>query len=168
MEPRIAERSSERLRTDLALADRHEDDAAVELGWELLGILYDRRWFIAGVCVLIGIAAVVLTLLMPNQYRAETRVLQPEGGDLGIGGLLQSVAPGAASLLGGESGSFTRYLAILDARTMMEAAVEEFDLEAVYDLDPGDPEALSSAIKELRARTEFVVVFKAHYKFGPG
>lgn len=118
---------------------------------------------IAATVLLVAVVAVVGTLLMPNQYRAETRVLQPEGGDLGIGGLLQSVAPGAASLLTGQGGGFTRYLAVLNARTMMEEVVEEFDLVDVYELDPTDPATPARAIEELRDRTTFEVSLDFDY-----
>ncbi|MEO1076505.1 MAG: Wzz/FepE/Etk N-terminal domain-containing protein, partial [Bacteroidota bacterium] len=140
-----------------------EQDEVREKAWQALGDLYARRRLIIGVCAVVSVVAVVITLLLPNIYRAETRVLQPEGGDLGLSGILQSVAPGAASLLGGDTGSFTRYLAILDARTMMDTVVDEFDLLTVYEIEPDDEEARSKAIRELRKNVTFEVSLEYDY-----
>ena len=54
---------------------------AQERIWWIAGVLYKRRWWIFGLTFLMAGASVVLSLQLPNKFRAETRVLLPEGGD---------------------------------------------------------------------------------------
>ena len=102
--------------------------------WSVLGTLYRHRRVVVGVTIFAGVASVVISLLMNNWYRGTARVLIPEGGASSLAaGLLGGLPAGAAALLGGgPAGDYTRYLAILTSRSMMEAAVDSFDLTAVY------------------------------------
>ena len=92
--------------------------------WWAASVLYARRWLIAAVTVLAAVASVLIALSLPKWYQAEARVLLPKGG-LSAGSLLNSIAPGVGSLLGG-GGGYTRYLAILTSRSMMDDVVERF------------------------------------------
>lgn len=125
--------------------------------WDAAGALY-RRWkLIAAVTVVAALVSVGLALMLPKWYAAEARVLQPEGGALSmLSGLTGSVGGGLGMLLGGGSGEYTRYLAILTSRSLMEEVVEEFDLVRVYDV--GDADApLYAAIEQLHTNVEFDV-----------
>ncbi len=104
--------------------------------WSALGTLYRWRRFIIGVTALIAATAVVLTLMMPNVYRATSRVLLPEapGGGLAAS-LLKNLPSSASALLGAGGGDYVRYLAILHSRTVQEALVDSFDLVQVYELE---------------------------------
>ena len=124
--------------------------------WWGARVLYRRRWWIAAVTALVAIAAVVLTLQIPNRYRAETRVLLPDDGGSLVSAAISSVSPAAAALLGGGGGGFTRYMAILTSPSTFEDVVERFDLVAVYDLKDEDfPD--NKAIRELYDRADFEV-----------
>jgi uncharacterized protein involved in exopolysaccharide biosynthesis len=131
-------------------ADGQDDDRL----WWAAGVLYRRVWLVGAVTVLVAVLSVVLTLQMPNQYQAETRVLLPEGGG-GLGGLLDNI-PAAAGLLGGSPGEFTRYMAILTSRETMESVIDRFGLVEVYDLeDVEHPE--QAALWALEDKATFVV-----------
>lgn len=108
-------------------------DANRQLWWAA-GRLYRWRWFIVGATVLVAVLAVILTLRMPNVYRAETRVLLPSDGG-GLLGATLGLPPSAQALLGGTDGGYTRYLAILTSRGVGEEMVERFNLVEVYDLE---------------------------------
>lgn len=125
--------------------------------WYAAGVLV-RRWkFIAAVTVVAAVFSIAIALLLPKWYAAEARVLQPEGGGLSmLSGLTGSIGGGLGSLLGGEGGGYTRYLAILTSRSLMEDVAEEFDLVRVYEF--GDSETpLIDATEHLRANVEFEV-----------
>ncbi len=122
--------------------------------WWTAGVLYRRRWWIVGATVLVAILAVVLTLQIPNRYRAETRVLLPEGGGGLMASALSSLSPAAAALLGGGGGGFTRYLAILTSPSTTASVVDRFDLVQVYDLGEKEhPHA--AAMTQLAERSAF-------------
>ena len=123
--------------------------------WWAAGTLYRNRWWIVGLTVLAAAASVALSLRIPDRYRAETRVLLPEGGDGLIAGALSSISPTAASLLGG-GGGFTRYLAILTSPSTLGTVVDRYNLAAVYETQE-EPSPREAAIAELYERAAFEV-----------
>lgn len=135
-----------------------------EIIWTLIRAVLNRRWFIIGVTGFTGIAAVIISLLLPNWYLAETRLLIPGQTS---SGLLSSVISGrvgssASSLLGGLISDYQQELAILDSRTVKQSVVEEFDLIEVYDLaDSESP--MNHTIQELEGNIEFVVDNEYNY-----
>ena len=146
---------------DYAAASTHTRERL----WWAAGTLYRRRRWIAAITLAVAGAAVYLTLQIPNSYRAETRVLLPDGGggDL-LSGALSNLPPAAAALVTGGSGGggFERYMAILTSRSTMESVVERFDLVRSYDVaDEHDPTV--SAVRELRERVAFDVSLDFDY-----
>lgn len=124
--------------------------------WWAGATLYRRRWAILAFTILMTALAVVMTLRMPNQYRAQTRVLLPESGGL-MASALAGIAPEAAALLGGGGGGgFTRYLAILTSPSTLGGVVDRFDLVSAYELSE-EPYPRAAAIDELFDRAEFQV-----------
>lgn len=124
--------------------------------WSAAGTLWRWRGFILGVTAFVAVAAVVITLMLPNQYRATARVVVPDAGSSGLGGLLGGLAGGVKGILGGNTTDYTRLLAILYSRTFLEEAVEAYDLVAVYDLTDSDT-PLDDAVRELASRAAFEV-----------
>lgn len=147
---------------DVAAAHAEANERTRERLWWAGGVLYRRRWVIVAVTVLVAALSVFLTLQIPNQYRAETRVLLPdEGGGL-VASALSSISPAAAALLGGGGGGFTRYMAILTSPSTLATVVDQFDLVEVYDL--GEEEhPREAAIGELYERASFEVSLDYDY-----
>lgn len=130
--------------------------------WWTLALLYRRRLFLLIVAVITGIAAIGLSLLLPLWYRAETRVLLPQGGSTSMLSMIETVVPGAGSLLGGKGGDYTRFLSILTSRTLLDRTVEAFDLETVYETqDADDPRG--AAIETLLGNAEMEVALDFDY-----
>ena len=126
-----------------------------EAGWWTAAVLWRARWWLVAVSLIAGGVAAAVALQMPNWYRAETRVLLPEGGGSSLAGLVETVAPGASALIGGGD-DYTRFRAILTSRTVQERIVRRFDLVDVYDLArKKDP--IGAAIKELQENATFEV-----------
>lgn len=115
-----------------------------------------------GATVLSAVLAIVVSLLLPVWYYSSARVLLPSGG---IGGGLSGLLNGsslASSLLGGGGGDYTRYLAILTSRSVLENTVATFDLVSVYELEDDEhPEA--AALDELRNQIAFEVDLEFFY-----
>lgn len=138
----------------------HEAARQVQLrsfGWEVLADLLQHRWRILGFSTLSALAAVVVALLLPNEYVASARLLVPETNN----SLLAAFAGGQRSaaarfLTGGATSTYTRPLAILTSRNVAEAVVDSFDLVKVYEIDPG-PTARQEALDELAVRANFGV-----------
>jgi tyrosine-protein kinase Etk/Wzc len=120
--------------------------------------LWTRRRFVVVATALVAIAAIVLSLLMPNEYRSTARVLPPEGGGSSpLAAMLSRGLPsGAAALLGGGRTEYSRYLALLSSRSMMESVVDEFGLVEVYGHENAR-HARERAIGELSERVSFDV-----------
>ena len=135
-----------------------------EIVWSVIRVILHRRWVVIGVTGFTAAAAIVISLLLPNWYLAETRLLIPGQTS---SGLLSSMIGGrigssASSLLGGLVSDYQQELAILNSRTVRQGVVEEFDLIHVYDLaDSESP--MNNAIQELTANTEFVVDNEYNY-----
>ena len=131
---------------------------AEETLWTVVGRLYAWRKFIVGVTAAVAVSAVVISLLLPNWYRASARVLIPESQGGGLSSAILGNLPAAASALlgGGPGGDYTRYLAILTSRSMMEAAVDSFNLVQVYEVEDSETPR-DDAIRQLADNAEFEI-----------
>jgi tyrosine-protein kinase Etk/Wzc len=108
-------------------------DQAQPTAWDFFRDAYAARKLLVAVPIAIAIIAAVITLLIPNEYTASARVLPPE--TTGTTSLLSSLGrglPGAASLLGGGRMEYSRYLAILSSRSLVDETIERFDLVNAY------------------------------------
>ncbi|QXD15880.1 lipopolysaccharide biosynthesis protein [Rhodocaloribacter litoris] len=153
--------TAQRIEGDTLPAGRHEQarrERAENNLWDTLGTLYRWRRFIAGVTGTVAVLSVVISLLLPNWYRAEARLLLPEsGGASGLASaILGNLSSAARSLIGGAGGDYTRYLAILSSRTTFENVIDRFDLIRVYELE-GKQTPREDAIKTLGQNVEFVI-----------
>lgn len=132
--------------------------------WMTLATLWNWRRFIVGVTAAVAVAAVVISLLLPNWYKAQTRLLLPSGG--GGGGMLSAMMddlPGAArSLLGGSTGDYIRHLAILSSRNVYESVVDSFNLVEVYETQEAKAPVYAAA-EELQTNVAFVVDERYNY-----
>lgn len=140
-------------RSERARRQRAEDTI-----WVVLRRLYRGRKVIIGVTSFVAVAAVVISLLLPEWYRASARVLVPEaqGGSLSSA-ILGNLPAGASALLGGgPSGDYTRYLSILTSRSMMESVVDSFNLVSVYET-ADDEHPKEAAVEMLRDNSEFEI-----------
>ena len=132
--------------------------------WTALGTLYRYRRLVIGVTVFAGVASVVISLLLANWYRGTARVLIPQGGESSLAaGLLGSLPGGVGALFGGgPGGDYTRYMAILTSRSMMEAGVDSFDLITVYETE-NEEYPLEEAIGMLEDNVAFEVDMEYYF-----
>jgi tyrosine-protein kinase Etk/Wzc len=115
-----------------------------------------RHWrFLLGVLVVGAVAAVVISLLMPDWYRSTATFLPPqrEAGMLErmAGGLTTTLKSfGIAGRKGGGDGY--SYISILESRRMGETMVEQFDLMNVYEVED---KSMEKTLKILNGNSEF-------------
>lgn len=126
--------------------------------WTFASTLWKRRWLVIGVTGLSAIASVVISLLLPNWYLAQTRLLLPTSQ---YGGFLAGAIPSGSSmsvrsLLSGEPGDYERYMAILDSRTVNERVVHAFDLTTVYGVADSET-SVQAALDVLQDNVDFLI-----------
>jgi uncharacterized protein involved in exopolysaccharide biosynthesis len=104
---------------------------------KLFRVLSRRARLIAGITAAAGVVAVVVSLLLPNYYKAETRILPPQekGGNLAAqlmgqagGGALLALAGGATPL----KSQGELFLSMMKSRTVLDRIVGRFDLLNTY------------------------------------
>jgi tyrosine-protein kinase Etk/Wzc len=122
-----------------------------------VSILYTWRKFIIINTISALLLSIIISVLLPNWYKATTSLLSPKQPDL-LSNLsaTSSVLKGISGLsklggLGQKSNSYN-YFAILKSRTTMEKVVQKFDLITVYDTPD---RSLEKTIKELSENTRF-------------
>jgi tyrosine-protein kinase Etk/Wzc len=133
------------------------------LSWGALALWNGRR-IILSITAVAAVAAVVISLLLPNWYQSSARVLMPEAGSGAMGALLSNISPQAARLFGGIGGSsdYNRPLTILSSNSMMDAVIERFDLMEVYET-AGKSRPVTTTRQKLRRNTSFEVDMKHDY-----
>jgi tyrosine-protein kinase Etk/Wzc len=141
---------------ELGSAGRPES-ATNPVFWSIRETLAGHRLIVVATLT-VAIAAIVISLLIPNQFQATARVLPPEGGSSSpmAAMLSRGLPPGAAQLLGGGRTEYNRYLALLSSRTMLEAVVDRFDLVEVYGLSDAS-HARQRALNELSEHVSYNV-----------
>lgn len=125
---------------------------AAETGWAW-------RRFIIGVTAGVAILAIAISLLLPNWYRAGSRVLPPERSGTGAiaAAMLENLPGAAASIIGGgSSGSYSRYFTILTSRQLLESVIDTFNLIEIYET-AGARSPRDAAIEQLLKNTDFEI-----------
>lgn len=125
--------------------------------WRTLGILWNRRVLIMGLTGAMAVLSVVISLMLPNYYRATSRLLMPESGGGGFASaILGNLGSAAQSLLGTSGGDYVRYLAILESRSVLTSVVGEFNLVEVYEYTDSDT-PVEDALEDLQDHIELYV-----------
>lgn len=128
---------------------------------ELAIALAQRKWFILKVTVAATVVGVVVALLLPNWYTAETKILPPQQQSTSTAAsLLSSLTNGSNSSLGSLASAAGKelgiktpndlYLGMLKTRPISDAIIRRFELQKVYGVkDTYD------ARRKLQTHTEF-------------
>lgn len=131
---------------------------------DALVLVWDWRKFIIGITAGVAILSVAISLLLPNWYRASSRLLPPErtGSSAIASAMLDNLPSAAAGLLGGSSGNYSRYLTILTSRQLLDSVVDNFDLISVYETESARSPR-DAAIENLLKNTDFEIDNKFDY-----
>lgn len=97
-----------------------------------------QRWrFIVGVTVIAGVVVGLISLILPNQYTAESVVLPPTASSSGSSMMAQlgSLGGGLGALAGGNLGVKNQtdmHLSLMRSRTVEDAVIQRFHLTERY------------------------------------
>lgn len=137
---------------------RKREDRDIDL-LELLAVLRKRKQVVLGVTACAAVLSVVISLLLPKIYSAETRILPPQQSGSGIAGqLLSQLGPlaGLAGMVGITSGLKSPnelYIGMLTSRTVLDRIIDRFDLMKRYDEEFRE-DARNKLLKNIEASSD--------------
>ena len=102
---------------------------------DFLIVFARRKWLLIGLPVVVGIGAGLLSLLIPNEYKATTRILPPQQAQSSAAALLSQLGgvAGAAAGAAGVKNPNDTYIGMLKSRTVADNLIKRFDLKTVYE-----------------------------------
>ncbi len=103
---------------------------------KLFAALWRRRRLIFAITSVFAAVAVVVSLRLPNLYKAETRILPPQDKGGNLAAQLLGQAGGLMALAGGVPGVKSQgelYVEIAKSRTVLDRIVDRFDLMKLYE-----------------------------------
>jgi tyrosine-protein kinase Etk/Wzc len=116
-----------------------KEPSAAESDLDLLGILIllaRKKLFIASVVVPVALVALIVSLLLPNEYTAAAKVLPPQQPSPSAAGMLLGQLGGLSGVAGtslGLKSPADLYVGFLKSRTVADHIIQQFDLRMVYD-----------------------------------
>jgi uncharacterized protein involved in exopolysaccharide biosynthesis len=119
---------------DLERPEREDDE--IDL-LDYLFVILKRKRFIAAVTAGITVLAVIISLLIPKTYKAESRILPPTQQSQGLSAQLLGQLGGVvgAGMLGAAAGVRTTgdlYVGLLKSRPVLDAIVDRFKLMELH------------------------------------
>jgi uncharacterized protein involved in exopolysaccharide biosynthesis len=144
---------------DDALFSANKAEAESASFLELATALAQRKWFILKMTAGAGVIGLIVALLLPNWYTAETKILPPQQqqssamallSSLGKSSGLGTLASAAGSSLGLKNPN-DLYVGMLKARPIADALIQRFDLQKLY-----RAKDMTDARKSLADHTEIV------------
>jgi tyrosine-protein kinase Etk/Wzc len=126
---------------------------------EFLEVLARYRKFISRFVLLVTVAAICVTLLLPKWYKSSSSVFPAEKTDLfgaleGVTSLAKNLSPARALSRLGANPEADRYMAILKSSTVLGSVIEKFRLDSVYGITSYKAEKTT---KELLGNVEFSI-----------
>ena len=126
---------------------------------DLLIVLVKYRKLIIINVVVVTLASLIISLIIPNRYTSVTSFISPKkkGGLFGDITGFSSTIKDLSRTLGGRVGSVSdeayNYLVVLQSRTASEKMINKFDLRKVYEIDKDKP--FENVVNELKDNSEF-------------
>ncbi len=128
---------------------------------ELVGLILKYKKTIIINVLVITISAMIISLLIPNEYTAKASFIAPKkksgmlGELMGFSSAVSNLQKVLSSRLGNVSEEAYNYLVILQSRTVALRVIEKFDLRKVYKIS--DKKPFEDVIKELENNVKFNV-----------
>lgn len=128
---------------------------------DLLIILIKYRRLIIINCLIVTLAAVFISLLIPNRYTSVASFISPKHKSGLFGGIasFSNTIKDLSRTLGGKFGSVSdeadNYLVILQSRSASEQIIKKFNLRNVYEIDKAKP--FENVLDELKNNVDFKI-----------
>jgi capsule polysaccharide export protein KpsE/RkpR len=108
-------------------------------GMKVFMILMRHKIFIIVTVALMTAASVVISLILPEWYRAEASIVPPNSSsgltDNAFGGISSALKDFGLTSLGGSGGEGYSLLVLLESRSLADSLIRIFDLRKVYELE---------------------------------
>lgn len=104
-------------------------------GLDVIVVLAKYKKIIIWLPIIAAITSAAISFVLPNIYRANTKLLPPQQSQSGASALLSQLG-GAAGALAGSAGlksSSDLYIGMLKSRTVADKLIAKFELQKVYD-----------------------------------
>jgi tyrosine-protein kinase Etk/Wzc len=102
---------------------------------KLFRLILRRSRLIMGITAASAVVALAVSLLLPNYYKAETRILPPQEKGGGLAAQLMGQAGGLIAMAGGTAPLKSQgelYVAMIKSRTVLDRVVDRFNLTNLY------------------------------------
>lgn len=135
--------------SDMPAAINPQEDDEISL-LDLAIVLAKHKRLLVGLPAIVGLLAVVVSLMMPAQFTAITRIMPPEKSQ-GVAAAMAAQLGGLAGLAGGSVGLKNPndlYIGMMKSRTVQDAMIKRFDLMKAWEQD-----FISNARKQLESVT---------------
>ncbi|GAB3443539.1 Wzz/FepE/Etk N-terminal domain-containing protein [Massilia solisilvae] len=101
---------------------------------DLLIVLAKHKKLVAGLPLVAAALAVAISLVLPNVYKADAKLLPPQQAQSGAAALLSQLGgmAGAAAGVAGIKNPNDLYIGMLKSRTIAAKLIQKFDLTKVY------------------------------------
>jgi uncharacterized protein involved in exopolysaccharide biosynthesis len=103
---------------------------------DLFRALSRRRRLILGITAASAVVALIVSLLLPVYYKAETRILPPQDKGNNLAAQLMGQAGGLIAIAGGAAGVKSQgelFVAMTKSRTVLDRMVDRFNLMKLYE-----------------------------------
>ncbi len=103
---------------------------------DYLIVCLQQKKMIAAITLSVALATVVISLILPPQYRAETRIFSRPREGTGMAAQLMAQFNGLAGIAGTSAGlqePNKLFIEMLKSRSILDAMIDKFDLMTVYD-----------------------------------
>jgi uncharacterized protein involved in exopolysaccharide biosynthesis len=126
------------------------------LGGDLIRHLIRNIRRIAIVTALVTMLSIVVSLMLPNEFRSSANLMPANTPAIGLDLLTRSSGLGglASNLLRTRSSAFDRFFVLLETHTVKKRVIDQFNLIEVYDTG-ANQYPLIDAMKRLDANTNF-------------
>jgi len=90
--------------------------------------------------IIVGLVAAAVSMILPEAYKASTKLLPPQQAQFGAAALLSQLGGPAAAMAGaaGIKSPNDLYVGMLKSRTVADRLIKAFDLQKVYNVDSLD------------------------------
>ncbi|MGB3096715.1 MAG: Wzz/FepE/Etk N-terminal domain-containing protein, partial [Candidatus Deferrimicrobiaceae bacterium] len=105
---------------------------------DLLLVLAKRKKLLLGITLGACVISVVVALLLPRIYRAETQILPPQQSGSSVVNQFLGQMGGVSGLVGAATGLKNPnelYIGMLQSRTVLDRIIDHFDLMKLYDAE---------------------------------
>lgn len=110
------------------------DDTEVSIV-ELMIVLAKRKKLVIGLPVVVAVLSLAISLVLPETFKASTKLLPPQQAQSGAAALLSQLG-GVASAAAGVAGIKNPndvYVGMLKSRTVADKLIAQYDLKKIYD-----------------------------------